>query len=160
MNAYEKITELPAMMENSPVRNLIRLEKKSPFDINLNIIQEDLKKLKVLVANLREPLKVVVMGEVKAGKSTLLNAFAAEQLSPMNVSEATASILEVVYSEEAYGKIVMKEEEIEGSPKEIFQILEEKQNDQAFFDDCDHVEIGYPLLNLRNFTLVDTPGLE
>lgn len=160
MNAYENITGLYQKMINSPVRESIRSEKKSPLDIATDFLDEDNNRMKTLIENFREPLKVVVMGEVKAGKSTLLNAFAAEHLSPVNVSEATASILEIVYSEEAYGKIILKEEEITGHPKEIFQLLEEKQNDQSFFTECDHVEIGYPLQNLRNFTLVDTPGLE
>ncbi|MBD8013387.1 dynamin family protein [Planococcus wigleyi] len=160
MSVHENITDLYTKMNNSPIREMIRSEKKSPLEIDTDFISEDTNRLKILIDNLREPLKVVVMGEVKAGKSTLLNAFAAEQLSPMNVSEATASILEIVYSEKPYGKIVMKEDEIKGTPKEIFQLLEEKQNDQFFFKECDHVEIGYPLPNLLNFTLVDTPGLE
>ena len=160
MNNFNQINESLNIMYSSPLRELVRNEKTMPIVMESGFLEEDYHKLQVILENLSEPLKVVIMGEVKAGKSTLLNAFASDDLSPSNVSEATASILEIKYSEKPYGKIVKENETVDGSPNEIFKIMDDHQNDQAFFSDCQYVQIGYPVANLKNFTLVDTPGLE
>lgn len=56
--------------------------------------------LQVLRAKLEQPLHAAVIGEVKAGKSTLINAFAGGEISPTNATETTACIMKISYSPE------------------------------------------------------------
>ena len=108
----------------------------------------------------RQPLHVVMMGQVKSGKSTLLNALIGREVSPVNVTEATACIMEFSYATADSAEIVRKDGgAMRGVPAEIFDILTKNQNDQHFFNDCEVVKIQMPLPKLKDFYLVDTPGL-
>ena len=113
-----------------------------------------------LLSKLEVPLRLAIIGEVKAGKSTLLNAIAKGEVSPTNVSEATASIIIVQYGETNRAKIHFVDGTAqEGQVSDIFSILREHLNDQAYFSKCSHVEVNSSLEGLRNITIIDTPGL-
>lgn len=113
-----------------------------------------------LLSKLEAPLRLAIIGEVKAGKSTLLNAIAKGEVSPTNVSEATASIIIVQYGETNRAKIHFVDGTAqEGQVSDIFSILREHLNDQAYFSKCSHVEVNSSLEGLRNITIIDTPGL-
>jgi small GTP-binding protein len=83
-----------------------------------------------LLTNIREPLLFVVVGEVKAGKSTLINALFGKEIAKADVLPATDRVCIFRYGGE--------EKQIEQSPKLI--------------------EIHLPLEFLRDFNIVDTPG--
>ena len=83
-----------------------------------------------LLTNIREPLLFVVVGEVKAGKSSLINALFGQEIAKADVLPATDRVC--IFR---YGR---KEKQIEQSPKLI--------------------EIHLPLEFLRDFNIVDTPG--
>lgn len=86
--------------------------------------------LKGLLADLREPLLFVVVGEVKAGKSSLLNAIFGEEFAKVDVLPATDKVYIFRYSE--------AESTVEVSP----HLTERHQ----------------PIEFLRDFNVVDTPG--
>lgn len=103
---------------------------------------------------------MVVMGEVKAGKSTLINALAAYPVSPTNVLEATAAILEIEHSDEALATIRYRDGQTSThTVDEVYQLLEKHRGDVDFFRNCQGVRVGMPLAWLRRLRLVDTPGL-
>lgn len=117
--------------------------------------------LQVLRAKLEQPLHAAVIGEVKAGKSTLINAFAGGEISPTNATETTACIMKIAYSPEEKAVLHFSDGTAqEGTVAEIYELLEAHHGDQAFFSRCRDVEIGRNLQGLRHICLIDTPGLE
>lgn len=113
-----------------------------------------------LLSNLEKKLGIVLMGEVKAGKSTIINALAGGQVSPTNTLECTSAILEISYSSDERAEIIFHDgRSIVDSVARIFRTLEQHRGDEEFFSTCKVVRVGYPLPHLRNLRLVDTPGL-
>ncbi len=86
--------------------------------------------LQGVLANIREPLLFVVVGEVKAGKSSLLNALFGREFAKADVLPATDRVCIFRYGEE--------EKTIDVSPQLIERFLS--------------IEF------LRDFNIVDTPG--
>ena len=83
-----------------------------------------------LLTNIREPLLFVVVGEVKAGKSSLINALFGQEIARADVLPATDRVCIFRYGQ--------TEKQIELSPKLI--------------------EYHLPIPFLRDFNIVDTPG--
>ena len=83
-----------------------------------------------LLSDIREPLLFVVVGEVKAGKSSLLNGLFGQEFAKVDVLPATDRVYIFRYGEE--------EKSVEVSP----QLTERYQ----------------PIPFLRDFNVVDTPG--
>jgi small GTP-binding protein len=160
MNYYQELLEIKEFMLSSPARQ--GNKNKVPLNLERSFFQEEMDVLDALIRNAHQSLKVAIVGEVKAGKSTLINALAGREISPANFIEATASIIEIKYDPQESATIYLKDgSRIEKETiREVFTILEENNNDQDFFVNCDSVEIRLPLDRLTNLTLVDTPGLE
>jgi tRNA U34 5-carboxymethylaminomethyl modifying GTPase MnmE/TrmE len=83
-----------------------------------------------LLSDIREPLLIVVIGEVKAGKSSLLNAIFGEEFAKVDVLPATDRVCIFRYAD--------FEKTVDVSPQ-----LRERH---------------LPILFLRDFNVVDTPG--
>src|ERR1700738_4790825 len=64
--------------------------------------EDTLRNLQSLITNLGEPFLFVVVGEVKAGKSTLLNALFGRDFCKVDVLPATDRIYEFKYGETDY----------------------------------------------------------
>lgn len=160
MNITEFFSETKTHFKESP----LRIKFSSNADILHPEFKEHLEKidqdLKIIGENLNQPVKIVVMGEVKAGKSTFINAICGADISPMNVLEATAAITELHFSARESAQILMENgEEIVGSPSEIRDVLISNHKNQEFFENCKLVKIGTPLSGLCDVQVVDTPGL-
>jgi GTPase SAR1 family protein len=92
--------------------------------------EETLRNLQDLVASLSQPFLFVVVGEVKSGKSSLLNALFGRDFCKVDVLPATDRIYEFKYGEKAYDVQV-----------------------------SEHVTALYrPIDFLKDFNIVDTPG--
>src|SRR3954452_9006865 len=89
-----------------------------------------LDSLQGLLTNIREPLLFVVVGEVKAGKSSLINALFGQEIARADVLPATDRVCIFRYGRE--------EKQIEVSSRLV---------------EC-HLAIDF----LRDFNIVDTPG--
>jgi small GTP-binding protein len=160
MNYYQELLKINKWMLTSPVRQ--GNQNKVPLKLESTFFQEEMDVLDALIRNAHQSLKVAIVGEVKAGKSTLINALAGKEISPSNFIEATASIIELKYDSQESATIFLNDgtRHDKGTIREVFAILEQNNNDQEFFKNCDSVEIRLPLERLTNLTLVDTPGLE
>lgn len=116
----------------SPIRRCLSNEINIPFKkiVKKNLI-ETMDSLDKLFKQPDQPLKIAIIGEVKSGKSTLVNSIIQNEVSEVDVLEATSSILNIKYSEECYSEIE---------------------------DEC--INIGLDSDILKNIVLVDTPGLK
>lgn len=74
-------------MFTSPLRIHQPLHLLFQFDVETHS-----SRLQHIIENLQQTLKVFVIGEVKAGKSSLINTLVGQQISPTNILEATASL--------------------------------------------------------------------
>lgn len=161
MDLIKLFTQIRNDMRTSPLKMIRDRNADIPF---FNVVAEDLSNVErdadTLLSKFKAPLKVVIMGEVKSGKSTLLNALAGGMVSPVNVTETTATIIEAFYSDENKGVILKADgTKISGTLEEIFEILDKHRNDQEFYKDCVCVQFGLPFSRLKQFYIVDTPGL-
>ena len=109
-------------------------------------------------AHLDEPMRVAIIGHIKAGKSTLVNALLGEQLAPVGPEELTFNVNlirhgspgVVVHFRDGRPRQFRAREDLEG--------LVTRRGDS--WAPIDHVEVHDPHEMLRTFELVDTPGLK
>lgn len=149
--------------QSSPVRKLLSVNGSIPFPLStqdkekLLILSQDLKTLE---SKIIQPLKIVIIGEVKAGKSTLLNAILEDRISPTDILEATAVIFEVVYAESDCAVIQKYDGSSETiSVDEVYSILQERQADQNLAAAISSVQIMRSSERFKRYNVVDTPGL-
>lgn len=120
---------------------------------------EHLERIAILKDKLKRPLKLVVMGEVKAGKSTLVNALVGREVAPVDVLEATSVIMEISYGEEE-GAFILRDSSMEwqGTIEDCYELLDQKRNDQEFAEGASvQLRMNFPAL--KEYSIVDTPGL-
>lgn len=119
------------LLISSPLRKKLADSDNIPFK---NLISQNLNKvmdsIEILEHKENEPLKIVILGEVKSGKSSLVNALLNKEISEVDVLEATSTIIEVFYSDEEYFRV-----------------------------SNDITKIGLDLEYLKKINIVDTPGL-
>lgn len=115
--------------------------------------------LEGLARRLEEPLRIAVAGMVKAGKSTLINAIAGEEIAPTDAGECTRTIMWFRYG----GRPRVTVHPIDGKPQSLPLQATEGQfpfNLDGFrAEDVDRVVVEWPAKGLRDLTLIDTPGI-
>ncbi|MBI6030034.1 dynamin family protein [Clostridium perfringens] len=149
--------------KKSPVRNLSKTSKnfREFYSVDIGDLKKIENELEVIYNKINNPLKVVFMGEVKAGKSTIINSIVGEALSYVDVVEATAAIIEISHGFRDEAIIETYEENnIVGSIDEINCILEENKNNEDFFSSIKVIKIKKNMDSLNKINIVDTPGLE
>lgn len=118
------------------------------------------KELEIMEKRLDEPLRVAVIGVVKAGKSTLMNAIMKEKVLFTGGIETTSNPTWFKYAPSKSINVVFK-----NGTKEEYAFEElEKWTVKALTDknpkakDVKYVEINYPNEVLKTMELIDTPG--
>lgn len=127
--------------------------------------------LRSVADNLQQGIfRLVVLGDLKRGKSTLLNSLLGERLLPSDVNPCTAVLTVLKYGPQKQVTI----HHLDDSPPEQIALEDFKQiytidpeeakalasKDQAAFPNVSHAEIEYPLpLLQQGLELIDTPGL-
>lgn len=156
------LNEIYSLLNKSPIR-LYRSGNSniSFFEDEKNKLNEIDTIIRINRENIKNKLKIVVLGEVKGGKSTFINALIGRKVSYTNVVEATAAILEIEYSEEE--KIIIyknnKENIILDSLSKLDEMLDVNKKDQKFFSEIKKIVISIKSDRLKEIVLVDTPGL-
>jgi hypothetical protein len=110
-------------------------------------------------ARLDEPLRVAIVGKVKAGKSTLLNALVREPLAPTDARECTRVV--TWYREGVTYRVTMTPRDGETRAAHF------RRGEGALDIDLDglapqdvaQLDVEWPSSALRDMTLIDTPGL-
>ncbi|MBE6837360.1 MAG: hypothetical protein E7509_05135 [Ruminococcus sp.] len=121
---------------------------------------EGLKKWQALIDKKSdEPFTLVVLGDFKRGKSTIINALLGKQLAPVNAAPETYTINEISYGETPSVEAVL----LNGDriPLDITEITREKIEPlmTAFPDKIDYLDIRDDSELLKEVRIVDTPGL-
>lgn len=154
----EYINKLEAVMDEAPGRS----EESELFAQFKPLFEENKGCVSIIRSSLELPIKVVLMGEVKAGKSTLINSILGKELSRTSVLEATSAIYHFYYSETEECSVITKNGRFKlQNVDKLIEMLEEKNEgeDEAFIKECTNIEIGLNLPILKQFDLIDTPGL-
>lgn len=105
------------------------LKKLQDFTIELKVAELQ-KTVSNLRSNINDPLLFVVVGEVKSGKSSFVNALLGAEICKVAPEPMTDTIQQIVYGEDEH---------------------KEKLNDYS-------VRLYYPVNLLRDIAIVDTPG--
>ena len=113
--------------------------------------------------------KVLVVGEFKRGKSTLLNAMLGGDIMPRKAAECTAVVTTIQYHEQPHVKVVYADQPV---PRELtvedfrreFELNVDDSGDRQAaadrFSDVVRAELYYPVEVCRHrVELVDSPGL-
>ena len=94
---------------------------------------------------------VVVLGEFKRGKSTLVNALLGNGLLPMNVLPETATINAIMYAEEPRLSVMYRDgTERKGEVSEEFLRQYSARDAQEEAGKVGYIKIGYPCDILKN----------
>ena len=116
-------------------------------------------RLELIEKRSTEPFTLVILGDFKRGKSTIINALLGRELAPSNVSPETYTINEISYGEKSQAFAVL--ENGQRIPLDMADIARERLElrMKMFPAKVDYLEIKDPSPILREIRLVDTPGL-
>jgi cellulose synthase operon protein C len=105
----------------------------------------------------RRPLRLAIVGEFNAGKSTFINALMGADVAPTGVLPTTATLHHLRYAPDPIARIVF--DRSHEPPERLLPVenlrkaLKELQNEPIV-----RVEIGVPLPALTRVEVIDTPG--
>jgi len=134
-------------------------------------LERDIADLKLAKKNLRKGVfRLLVLGDMKRGKSTFLNVLLGENLLPTNVNPCTAVLTIVRYGENkqvtVHFKSGQRPEKLDFETfKEQYTINPEEakkleQEEKQAFPDVEYAVVEYPLsLLAKGIEIIDTPGL-
>ena len=110
---------------------------------------------------LHQPMRVAIVGLIKAGKSTLMNALLGEQVVATGTVEATFNINWFKYAPDSSIIVHFKDKR---SPEtksiaELQALTLRAQENQDYLLSIKYIEVRYPNEILKTFNLIDTPGL-
>ena len=157
-----QISRILTVLQESPVRKICRLSDKKIFIEECQKLDDILYILDSITFEDSKPVKIVVMGEVKSGKSTFINALVGKEVSRMDVLEATALIHEMVYDEHESFDVHLLDGRITTafSQDEVHKILEKETSEKDEEQKVSKVVVKLPLDILKKIHIVDTPGLQ
>ena len=131
-NINQYINEIKESLLSSPIREKLSQKEIIPFkDTVFEELNKQIENINALEYITYKPLNISIVGEVKSGKSSLLNALLGEEISEVDVLEATSSVIEVVYGE---------------------------NRDVSKFKDITRISLDIDYL--KKINIVDTPGLK
>lgn len=114
---------------------------------------------KAITKRRTEPFSLVVLGDFKRGKSTIINAILGKSIAPVNVAPETFTINSISYGETPLAEAVLKNgQRITLTPDDLVRERLEKLM-RAFPDTLDYIDIRDNAEILKEIRIVDTPGL-
>ncbi|MBP3272496.1 MAG: dynamin family protein [Ruminococcus sp.] len=106
-----------------------------------------------------EPFTLVILGDFKRGKSTIINALLGREIAPSNASPETYTINEISYGEDREATAVL--ENGQRVPMQMYDITRERLEKlmKMFPSKVEYIEIHDNAPILKEIRIVDTPGL-
>lgn len=105
-----------------------------------------------------EPFTLVILGDFKRGKSTIINALLGRPLAPVNVAPETYTINEISYGSPSINAVLKNGERMLLQKHEITRESLEKLM-PTLESPIDHLDIRDNAEILKEIRIVDTPGL-
>lgn len=114
---------------------------------------------KAITKRRTEPFSLVVLGDFKRGKSTIINAILGKSIAPVNVAPETFTINSISYGENPSAEAVLKNgQRITLTADDLVRERLEKLM-RAFPDTLEYIDIRDNAEILKEIRIVDTPGL-
>jgi GTP-binding protein EngB required for normal cell division len=113
-------------------------------------------RVEALAVERERPLRVAVVGEFNAGKSTFLNALLGEDVAPTGVLPTTATLHWVAWAPDPFARVVVKD-----APDRVVPHAELKATLAALREEGARVARVYiyaPIERLKRVEILDTPG--
>ena len=105
-----------------------------------------------------DPFTLVVCGEFKRGKSSLINAILKEDVVPVNVTTETVTLNKISYGPHSNEAVLSGGRRLPLADSELERdVLEQKM--EQIGEHILSLEIKRPIEILRTITIIDTPGL-
>lgn len=103
-----------------------------------------------------EPIKISILGHFSSGKSTFINTLLNAEILPYGIVPVTAKIVQIKYAQTPFLRVLYSNgfEEIHTLDK-ISRFCDQREK----IIDVDKIFIYYPSEILKDFTIIDTPGL-
>lgn len=138
--------------------NAIKHTKNAP---ELQLLHHELQQN---YQKLDQPMRVAIVGKIKTGKSTLMNALLGEAVVATGTIEATFNVNWLQYGEQPGLRIHFKD----GRPPSVKSLAElaaitvrsQDADHRAYLLSIEYVEVFHPNPLLNTFNLIDTPGLD
>lgn len=141
--------KLRSLMTNKPLCKILGDE----FTLHLKDWDKAITKRRT------EPFSLVVLGDFKRGKSTIINAILGKSIAPVNVAPETFTINSISYSDVPKAEAVLKSgQRISLAADDLVREKLEKLM-RAFPDTLDYIDIRDNAEILKEIRIVDTPGL-
>ncbi len=141
--------KLRSLMANKPLCKILGDE----FTLHLKDWDKAITKRRT------EPFSLVVLGDFKRGKSTIINAILGKSIAPVNVAPETFTINSISYSDVPKAEAVLKNgQRISLAADDLVREKLEKLM-RAFPDTLDYIDIRDNAEILKEIRIVDTPGL-
>lgn len=128
-------------------------------------LQEHSRGLRKLAGSIPDPFRVAVVGRMKTGKSTLINAFVGHPLAVADVEEATATINVIKYGEGEQTRQFVAVWKDKNRPPEQFPIERLVRDWTGKSPEVidrvrrvSYLEMFADIKRLKEFEIVDTPG--
>ncbi|WFE63556.1 dynamin family protein [Micromonospora sp. WMMD714] len=110
---------------------------------------------------LAQPMRLAVVGQIKRGKSTLVNALLGEEVAATGQLELTFTVNELCHHDHPVVRVFYRDgaPAREMSPERLRELTVNDPRHLTHLRRIRRVELGLPNPLLRAFRLVDTPGL-
>lgn len=119
------------------------------------------RKMERFREQLSQPMRVAIVGKIKSGKSTIMNALLGEYLVPTGKLEATFNINWLKYGEKQALVVHFKDDRPPETRtiEELESLTLRAEENQEFLLSISYIEVLYSNPILQSFNLIDTPGL-
>lgn len=113
---------------------------------------------KDILSRRNDPFTLVVCGEFKRGKSSLINALLGEDVTPVNVTPETVTLNRIIYGPHSNEAVLPGGKKLQLSDEEMQRENLEALMRQTGFS-FRQIELQRPVDFLKQTAVVDTPGL-
>ena len=119
------------------------------------------RELRLAHDRLDQPMRVAIVGLIKAGKSTMMNALLGETLVPVGTIEATFNVNWLKYGPSPSLLVYFKDgrQPEFKSLEDLERLTRRSEEHRHYLLQIKYIEVYYPNTILHTMNLIDTPGL-